>query len=72
MAQNHMKQQAYQGRFERQFAKWDQVFLSIATLQANFPQGRPLSEVGAQILCSLYNSQACGTGGLSVSFSQLV
>ena len=29
MAQNHMKQQAYQGRYERQFAKGDQVFLRL-------------------------------------------
>jgi hypothetical protein len=43
---------------------------STATLQSNFPQGRPLSEYGAQILWSLYSSQVCGTGGLSVSFAQ--
>jgi hypothetical protein len=29
MAQNRMKQQADQGRSERQFAKWDQVFLIL-------------------------------------------
>jgi hypothetical protein len=29
MAQNHMKQQADQGRFERQFAEGDQVFLRL-------------------------------------------
>ena len=27
-----------------------------------------MSEIGAQILCSLYRSQACGTSGLLVSF----
>jgi hypothetical protein len=29
MAQNRMKQQAYQGRSERQFAEADQVFLRL-------------------------------------------
>ena len=29
MAQNHMKQQAYQGLFEHQFAEGDQVFLRL-------------------------------------------
>jgi hypothetical protein len=70
MAQNRMKQQADQGRSERQFEEGDQVFLRPATLQEKFPQGRALSEASAQILWSLYSSQACGTGGLSVSFAQ--
>jgi hypothetical protein len=32
MAQNRMKQQADQGRFERQFAKGDQVFSETTTI----------------------------------------
>jgi hypothetical protein len=43
--------------------------LSTATLQEKFPQGRALLEASAQILWSLYNFEAFGTGGLSVSFS---
>jgi hypothetical protein len=41
-----------------------------ATLQAKFLQGRALSKASAQILWSLYHSQACGTGDLLVSFAQ--
>jgi hypothetical protein len=70
MPQNHMKQQADQGRSERQFAKGDQVFLRLQPYKQNFPQGRALSEASAQILWSLYCAQACGTSRLSVSFSQ--
>jgi hypothetical protein len=29
MAQNHMKQKAYQGSFEHQFAEGDQVFICL-------------------------------------------
>jgi hypothetical protein len=43
MAQNCMKQQADQGRSERQFTEGDHVFLQTATLQENFPQGIALS-----------------------------
>jgi hypothetical protein len=35
MAQNHMKQQADQGRSERQFAKGDQVFLRLQPYKQN-------------------------------------
>jgi hypothetical protein len=35
MAQNHMKQQANQGRFERQFAEGDQVFLRMQPYKKN-------------------------------------
>jgi hypothetical protein len=35
MAQNRMKQQANQGRFERQFAKGDQVFLRLQPYKQN-------------------------------------
>jgi hypothetical protein len=44
----------------------------MTTIQANFPQGQAFSEASAQILWSLYNSQACGTSCLSVSFAQSV
>jgi hypothetical protein len=43
MAQNLMKQQADQGRSERQFAEGDQGVSSTITLQANFLQGLALS-----------------------------
>jgi hypothetical protein len=43
-----------------------------ATIQANFPQGQALSEASAQILWSLYSSEACGTSHISVSSAQLV
>jgi hypothetical protein len=43
-----------------------------ATIQANFPQGRAVSEASTQILWSLYSSQACGTSRLSVSSAQSV
>jgi hypothetical protein len=69
MAQNRMKQQADQGRSERQFAEGDQVFLHC-NLTRKFPQGRALSEASTQILWSLYSSQVCGTSGLSVIFAQ--
>ena len=35
MAQNHMKQQADQGHFERQFVEWDQVFLRMQPYKQN-------------------------------------
>jgi hypothetical protein len=35
MAQNHMKQQADQGRFERQFVEGDQVFLRLQPYKHN-------------------------------------
>jgi hypothetical protein len=44
----------------------------IATIQANFPKGRALSEASAQILWSLYSSQACGISRISVSSAQSV
>jgi hypothetical protein len=43
---------------------------STATLQANFPQGRTLSQASTQILWSLYRAQACGMSHLSISFAQ--
>jgi hypothetical protein len=43
-----------------------------ATIQANLPQDRAVSEASAQILWSLYSSQACGTSRLSISSAQLV
>jgi hypothetical protein len=43
---------------------------ATTTIQANFPQGRALLEASAQILWSLYSSQACGTSHLSVSSAQ--
>ena len=42
MAHNHMNQQAYQGRFERQFAEGDQVFLRLQPYKKNSLKGRPL------------------------------
>jgi hypothetical protein len=70
MAQNRMKQQADQGRFECQFAEGDQVFLRLQPYKQTFSQGRALSEASTQILWSLYRSQACRTSSLSVSFAQ--
>jgi hypothetical protein len=42
------------------------------TIQANFPQGRALSEASAQILWFLYSSQVCGTSRISGSSAQSV
>jgi hypothetical protein len=36
MAQNRMKQQAEQGRFERQFSEGDQVFLRLQPYKKTF------------------------------------
>jgi hypothetical protein len=70
MAQNHMKQQADQGHSEHQFEEGDQVFLRLQPYKKNSLKVRALSEASTQILWSLYSSQACGIGGLSVSFAQ--
>jgi hypothetical protein len=35
MAQNHMKKQVDQGRSQRQFAEWDQVFLRLQHYKQN-------------------------------------
>jgi hypothetical protein len=48
------------------------VVSMTATIQANFPQGRALSEDSAQILWSLYSSQVCGTSRILVSSAQSV
>jgi hypothetical protein len=69
MAQNHMKQQADQGRSERQFVEGDQVFLRLQPYKKTSLKADHCQKL-AQILWSLYSSQVCGTGGLSVSFSQ--
>jgi hypothetical protein len=70
MAQNRMKQQADQGRSERQFAEGDQGFLRLQPYKKNSLKDEHCQKTGTQILWSLYNSQDRGIGGLSVSFSQ--
>jgi hypothetical protein len=69
MAHNHMKQQADQGHSEHQIAEGDQVFLRLQPYKKTSLKARALSEASAQILWSVYRSQACGTSTLSVSFS---
>jgi hypothetical protein len=53
------------------FQRGSGVFVT-ATIQANFPQVRALSEASTQILWSLYSSQACGTSRILVSSAQSV
>jgi hypothetical protein len=72
MAHNRMKQQADQGRSERQFEEGDQVFLRLQPYKQNFPQGRAVSEASPQILWPLHSSKSCGTSRISVSSAQSV
>jgi hypothetical protein len=49
MAQNHMKKQANQGHFERQFAEGDQVFLRIQPYKKNFVKGDHCQKLASKI-----------------------
>jgi hypothetical protein len=70
MAQNHMKQQADQGRSECQFVEGDQVFLRLQPYKKTSLKAEHCQKLEPKILWSLYHSQACGASSLSVSFAQ--
>jgi hypothetical protein len=61
MAQNHMKQQVDQGRYECQFSEGDHVFLRLQPYKKTSLKVDHYQKIAPKFFVHLYHTQACGT-----------